>query len=987
MNRIRMLVMATVLVALGSTTAWAQTRHITGRVTVEGTGEAIPSVTVSVLGTTLGTTTADDGRFTVSVPEGVVSLRVRRIGYVPKIVPVAPGVADVTIALAKDVLQLETQVVTGQSTTVSSTNLANAVTVVSGEKLNRAPAQGIDQALQGKIAGAVISTNSGAPGGGTQIQLRGATSINASSSPLYVVDGIVVNNSAIANGINAVTGAAGGNFASNQDQQVNRIADINPQDIETVEVLKGASAGAIYGSGGSNGVIVITTKRGRAGKAEIGVIQRFGTQALSNKLGSRCFGSAAEVDAAGYDSAGFGAAPVKCHDYEEELYGRKNLSYETDLSVRGGSQNGATTYFMAGSVRHDAGIQVNTGYTKQSLRVNVAQQVGDRLRFQVNSQILHTLTERSLSGNDNNGVAPYTIISSTPSFFDFTPKDGVYPYNPYLPVGTNLLQDAALIRTPENVFRLLGSATGEWTAFSNQTQNLVVSLRGGLDSYSDQSKLYSPPELFFEPLDDGLAGTIFNSQGNFVNANLNATLIHRYNISPFSATTSVGLRQLRENQQVTSTTGRGLPPGITNVSRALQTFNAEFLQQNKSLTYFAQEEFLTLSERLLLTLAVNSERASVNGDDKKFYNYPKFSLSYVVPSLPSFADNFKLRIAYGKAGNRPPYGNKFTSLTTSTDDNVIGGRPSTVLGLSTIRPETSKELEGGFDLRLFNSRASLSFTQYRKQVDDLILASALSPSTGFTTKIVQDGNQMVNRGTEIGLNLNVIQHGSFNWISNTTYSRERGKVTKLAVPPFLPGGAFSTVYGSGRIEEGKSPTQVYVQIGCNIALTSSGRCNDKKYGSYGDFAPDYTMGFSNDLDIGPLRFTSLLDWRKGGKAINLTNIYFDGSGLGKDTALQRQRFLAYRGGQPVYAENATFLKLREITVSFGLPQFLAGNLFNGAGHEVRVEVSGRNLKTWTPYTGLDPEVSNFGSQNIRQAQDVTPFPPSRQFFFSILANF
>ncbi|MEP6508044.1 MAG: TonB-dependent receptor plug domain-containing protein, partial [Gemmatimonadales bacterium] len=804
---------------------------------------------------------------------------------------------------------------------------------------------------------------------------------------LYVVDGIVVNNSAISNGINAITGAAGGNLASSQDQQVNRIADINPQDIETVEILKGASAGAIYGSGGSNGVIVITTKRGQAGKPVIGVIQRLGTQSLSNKLGSRCFGSGAEIDAAGYDSTGFGAAPIKCRDYEQELYGRKDLSYETDLSIRGGSATGSTTYFMAGSVRHDSGIQVNTGYSKQSFRVNVGQQVGERLRFQVNTQLLHTLTERSLSGNDNNGVAPYTIISATPSFFDFAPTDGVYPANPYLSNATNLLQDALLIRTPENVYRLLGSATGDWNIFAGEKQNLTFSLRGGLDSYSDQSKIYSPPQLLFEPLDDGLSGTVFNSQGNFVNANLNGTLIHKYSVAPFTATTSVGLRQLRQQQQVTSATGRGLPPGITDVSSALQTFVNEYQQINKSFTYFAQEEFLTLSEKLLLTAGVNSERSSVNGDDAKFYSYPKFSASYNLPYLPRFADNLKFRVAYGKAGNQPPYGQKFTSLITSTNDNIIGGRPSTILGLANIKPETSTEIEGGFDLRLLHSRAELSVTQYRKQVDDLILASALSPSSGFTTKIVQDGNQLVNRGTEVSLNLSVIQRSAFGWVSNTTFSRERGKVTKLAVPPFLAAGSFSTVYGTGRIEQGKSPTQVYVQIGCNIPLTASGRCNDKKYGAYGDFQPDFQMGFSNDFDLGPVRLTSLLDWRKGGKAINLTNNYFDAGGLGKDTALAARRFLNYRGGLPVYAEQATFLKLREIAVSFGLPHALASSLFNGAGRDVRLEVSGRNLKTWTPYTGLDPEVSNFGSQNIRQAQDVTPFPPSRQFFFSILANF
>ena len=1013
MKKIRSSVFSLLLLVLVSASAFAQTRRVSGRVTIEGSAEPLVTASVNVVGTTVGTYTDDQGRFTLTVPDGQATLRVRRIGFVQKTIPVAPGDNDLNVSMTRDVLQLETQVVTGQATSVSSRNIANAVAVVSGEKLNKAPAQGIDQALQGKIPGAVITSNSGAPGGGTQIQLRGVTSINASSSPLYVIDGIVVNNTAIQNGLNAITGAAGGNLASNQDQQVNRVADINPQDIETIEVLKGASAGAIYGSRGSNGVIVITTKRGTAGAPIVGFTQRLGTQSLSNKLGSRCFTSgqdyadwtgdagftvstnpdttaaraAAAAARVAADIGLYNAATVKCHDYEEELYGRKALSYETDLSVRGGTQNGGTTYFVAGSLRNDAGIQVNTQYKKQSLRANVTQQVGSSLTFRVNSELLHTLTERSINGNDNNGVAPYTIISSTPSFFDFQPTNGVYPLNPYLGTRTNLLQDAAMIRTPENVYRLLGSAAADWAIFNHEKQSLTFSLLGGVDSYSDQSKIYSPPELFFEPRDDGLAGTVFNSQGNVVTANLNGSLIHKYIASPFVATTSVGMRQGRQNQQIATATGRGLPPGMTDVSSALQTFNNEFQQINKSLSYFAQEEFLALSERLLVTAGVNSERSSVNGDDRKFYSYPKFSASYSIPYLPSFTDNLKLRLAYGRAGNLPPFGNKYTALITSTNDNILGGRPSAVQGLATIRPETSTELEGGFDWTLLNSRAQLSVTQYRKQVDDLILSAATASSTGFSSKIIQSGNQLVNHGTEIGLNLNLIQAGQFSWVSNTTYSHERGKITQLSVPAFIPDGAFSTVYGAGRIELGMSPTQVFVQIGCKVALSASGGCSSKKNGTNGDYQPDYQMGFSNDLGFGPVRFTSLLDWRKGGKAINLTNNYFDGSGLGKDPVVAAARFAAFRAGQPVYAENATFLKLREITVSYALPTSMASSLFRGQAQDVRLEFSGRNLKTWTPYTGLDPEVSNFGSQNIRQAQDVTPFPPSRQFFFSILANF
>lgn len=987
MRNIRMFATVPVAVALCAVSAQAQQRRITGRVAAQS-GEPLQAAAVSVVGTTTGTYTAENGTFSLLIPQAGATLRVRRIGYRQATVPVTAGQEEVNITLEKDVLQLETQVVTGQATSVSSRNAANAVTVVNTDQLNRAPAQAIDQALQGKVAGAVITQNSGAPGGGTQIQLRGVTSINASSSPLYVVDGVIVNNSSISNGLNAISGAAGGNLASNQDQQVNRIADLNPADIENIEVLKGASAGAIYGSSGSNGVIIITTKRGQAGKPVVGYTQRFGTQTQAKKLGSRCFGSANEV----YDFFGdsaivamYNAAPVKCQDYEKQLYGEHSLSYESDLSVRGGTNTG-TTYYFSGTAKHDGGIQQNTQYNKQSLRANIGQTVGSKLAFHVNSELLHTLTERGLSGNDNNGVAPYTIISATPSFFDFRPKNGVYPFNPFLGVGSNLLQDAALIRTPENVYRLIGSASADYTIFAKDKQTLTLNVLGGIDSYADQGKLYSPPELYFEPLDDNLPGTVFNVQGNFVNANVNGTLVHKYTTNPFTATTSGGLRKVRRNSQVQTITGRGLPPGMTDVSSALQTFTNESQTANKDFSYFLQEEFLTLSEHLNLTAAVNSERSSVNGDDKKFYSYPKFSASYDMPYLPRYTDNLKFRVAYGRAGNLPPYGNKFTSLITSTDDNVIGGRPSTVLGLSDIHPETSTEIEGGFDWAFFHSRAQLSVTQYRKQVDDLILGAAMAPSTGFSTKIIQSGNQLVNHGTEISLQLNPVHTGFFNWVSNTTYAHERGKITQLAVPAFTPGGAFSTSYGTGRIELGKSPTQVYVQVGCNVPLTASGRCTSKKYGTHGDFMPDYQMGFSNDFDFGPVRLSSLLDWRKGGTVINLTNNYFDG-GLLADTAEGNARLRRFRTGQPVYAENGTFVKLRELALSYGLPKNVSQMLSRGTATDLRLELSGRNLYTWTKYTGLDPEVSNFGSQNIRQNQDVTPFPPSRQFFVSLISSF
>src|SRR5204863_5079785 len=382
MNRFRSSVFSLLLLVFVSASAFAQTRRISGRVTVEGSNEPLVAASVNVVGTSLGTYTDDQGRFSLNVPDGPVTLRVRRIGYLVKTQAVSAGDTDVNIALGRDVLQLETQVVTGTATTVSSVNAANAVTVVSGEKLNRVPAQTIDYALQGKIPGAIITQNSGAVGGGVQVQLRGVSTINASFLPLYVIDGVIIDNSSIANGINAVTQAAGGNFGSSQDQRVNRTADINPNDIESIQVLKGPSASSIYGSRGTNGVIIITTKQGQVGKTSMDFIQRFGTARISNKIGIRCFSSAQEVvDAgayiggAGFDSTGFGAATNKCHDYEQELYGEHPFNYQTIGSVRGAT-TGGTNYFVSGLIQHDGGLQLNDNYNKQSLRVNLGQKVG-----------------------------------------------------------------------------------------------------------------------------------------------------------------------------------------------------------------------------------------------------------------------------------------------------------------------------------------------------------------------------------------------------------------------------------------------------------------------------------------------------------------------------------------------------------------------------------------------------------------------------------
>lgn len=703
-----------------------------------------------------------------------------------------------------------------------------------------------------------------------------------------------------------------------------------------------------------------------------------------------------------------------CNDFQDQFYGQKDLSYETDLSVSGG--NSGTSYFVSGLVKRDAGIQQGTGYNKQSLRINVGQQIGQRLNVKANTQIVHSLTERGISGNDNANVNPFTVFSVTPSFFDFgaDPVTGVFPRNPFSANGDNPFQDQAFLKTPENVYRFIGGSSANYSLLATPRQTLDFVLSGGIDNFSQQDKLVSPANLYFESA-DGLPGTVVDNNSHEVSATLGASFVHKYFPASqfFNATTSFGLRQGRRQFDQVFTAGQNLLLGQANLDKAANITAFETRTLVKDFSYFGQEELLLLDERLQLTGGANIERTSTNGDASKFYTYPKFAASYRLPFLPPRVDNIKVRGAYGKAGNKPNFGQKFTSVVVVVEDNILGTRPSLSAGLASIKPELSSEVELGFDATMLGGRSSLEFTAYRKRINDLILTASRAPSTGFTTEVVQ-GGQLTNRGYEIGLNITPIQRGSVNWISRTTFAHTHAIVDSLPVPAFNTGG-FGLGFGQTRIEQGLSPTSIIGrngrdttfrnsagalvtrgQPGCGLTdpVTTCGTFVSRvdHLSIIGDATPNFTMGFSNEINFGPLRLTSLLDWRKGGKVANLTNDYFldccnDNFGTLGDTVLANNlRAKQGRRQSAAFVENATFLKLRELSVSYTIPTALKNRLFS-SGQAVRLELSGRNLKTWTPYTGLDPEVSNFGNTNVTRYFDVTPYPPSRSFFFSISADF
>jgi len=362
---------AAALIAAAPVTIQAQAREITGKVTQIGTSQPIQDVTISLLGQPLGVRTNERGEYRLRAPAGDVTLLARAIGYKRVSIRVTASQSTGDFALDKDVLQLEGVTVTGQATTVDKRNASTAIATVSAEEIVRAPSKSVEGNLAGKVTGAQVFENSGAPGGGMQIQIRGATSVLGQGDPLYVVDGVIISNASIAAGLTSLT-RAGGSTTSTQDQTVNRLADLNPNDIESIEVLKSAAATAIYGSRATNGVVVVTTKKGKAGTTRYNITQRVGSQQATRLLGSRHFIDYADVQpwisgGAGADSVARANCNPKCpwYDWQGQLYGDHDPSYETVASASGGVNN--TRFFASVNDRLSKGVELNTGARRTSM--------------------------------------------------------------------------------------------------------------------------------------------------------------------------------------------------------------------------------------------------------------------------------------------------------------------------------------------------------------------------------------------------------------------------------------------------------------------------------------------------------------------------------------------------------------------------------------------------------------------------------------------
>ncbi|WPY98454.1 SusC/RagA family TonB-linked outer membrane protein [Christiangramia sp. OXR-203] len=964
-----------------------------GKTINEATGEVVPFVNVIEKGTTNGTTSDFDGNYSLSVESLPTTLVFSYLGFETQEIRVTSN-SPMTVQFVESSATLDEVVVTGLATSVKRANAANAVSSLSASEISgRTPPPTLDGALYGKFAGATVSANSGAPGGGLSVKLRGATSIQGNTQPLYIIDGVYIDNSSIAAGLNVVSAAAAGGSASNQDNPSNRIADINPEDIANIEILKGASAAAIYGSRAAAGVVIITTKKGKAGETIFNFSQATGWTEVNNLLGLRDYNEQRVRDSFGDDAAASfleAQQEGRLVDYEKEIFGEKGLISITNFSMSGGSEK---TRFYTGITHNDEeGIVKGTGYKKTSLRLNLDHRPTDFIKLGLSSSYAHSSANRGFFNNDNSGTTiGVTLTGTTPWLELFPNEDGVYPDNPA--GASNPLQTRDQVRNNETVNRFIVGGTANIDIYKAESSNLELILRGGLDFYGLKTRAIFPKSLQFQkPSNGGLNGVAVQGDTQNKNYNLSAFLVHNYftgNDLNFRTQAGVTRENFDRNTQLISATG--LVASETNVDQAANTgVNQTRLLQEDS-GFFVQEE-VNFQDKVIATVGLRGDKSSNNGDANELYYYPKASVAVNLNEFGFWNENspwsqFKLRAAYGEAGNFPPFGALFTSYNTFSTDGLLGISLIGVRGDRNLESERQKELEFGTDVSFFNNRLNFSATYYIKTIENLILQAALEPSSGFTSEFVNAG-ELRNRGIELTLDAVPVATEDFTWNLGVNFYKNTSEITRLDVDPFNI-GAFGATLGTFRIEEGSSATQI-VGIGPNPG--------ENGFQKFGDAEPDFQMGFNSQLIYKNFDLSFVWQWKNGGENVNLTTLLTDLNGTSHDydtvdldpdgqVGNGPYRVSQLGSSAEVFVEDASYLRMRELGLYYNIPAEVYDDFLNGTIDNIKLGFSGTNLINIFDYNSYDPEVSNFGANGIFTGVDVTPFPSSKRFLFHLAVNF
>jgi TonB-linked SusC/RagA family outer membrane protein len=994
--------------ACAATAAAQQSGTVHGTIT-DSVGHApIAGVQVVVTGSARGSITNDAGQYTLrDVPAGPVSLSVTRLGFSPvqrRVTVAAGGSTTADFALSPIATTLSEVVSVGYGTS-SRHEVSSAIASVDSTAIANAPVASIDNALQGKVAGVQVLQNSGEPGAGISVRVRGPASLNAGNQPLYVVDGVPI----IQNSYDQVMLSG---------QNMTAVTGLNPDEIASVDVLKDAAAAAIYGSRGSNGVILITTKRGYLGGTRFALSAYTGTQSVEKQIGLlnaqqyvALMNESAKND--GYEPSDYDFTPgtddANSYDWQGAVFRRAPVS-NAQLSLSGGVDR--FRYYASAGNFNQRGIVIGSAYQRQSGRVNLDLSATNKLLLTTSIGLTREDDARipgdqSLDGVVTNaiGLQPMRPIFGSSFGFGGT-SEGLKYSNPVAIANYNF-----------DSFKTL-RALGNIQALYHMTDKFTLNGRAGGDVYGVDELVWSSPKVdkSYAASSNGVGRSGHTTASKYVLegfAGYDALKSERQNLS-LTAGSSVEWN----HSDLNFLRGEGFPNGFSTYVRDAATITSwdGSAADNNLVSFFTRANYSFL-DRYLVSASLRADGSSRFGSANRYGVFPAISAGWVVTD-ESFAQGLqhfatlKLRGSFGMTGNQGIGDYARLTLATGTPYSGIAGVSGYQLGNQNLKWESTKEFDFGADISTLGGRVGLIADYYNRNTTNLLVQRPIPATSGYQS-VWDNIGAIKNAGVDLGLHTVNIQSKRFGWNSDLNVTWNRNKVTDLY------GGQPITYTVSSRVTSivavGKPLGEFYMYkflrvdpaTGNAVFATSNGgetmdpTSSDLAY--VGDPQPKYYGGFTNTFTFSRFDLRGFLQFSQGNKVFNMMRIFTDDGGYSYDnkSTLELNRWqkpgditdeprMSYDGTSGArlmssrFVEDGSFLRLGEITLGYNLPASLGARVHL---NDARLYVSGRNLKTWTKYTGYNPDVNSAGqTSNVVMGVDYYAYPLARAYTFGLTAS-
>lgn len=1010
----------------------AQKTTIKGNVSDE-TGEPVIGATIVTPDAKNGAFSDLEGNFTLSTTLPV-DIKVSFLGYQSQTVKVKKADDFVKVILRESSKSLDDVVVVGYGVQKKS-DLSSAISTIKSDELMQTSITSFDQGIQGRAAGVAVLNTTGQPGAGTSIRIRGTSSINGNNEPLYVIDGVPV-----------ISDANAFSTGTLKNPSLNPLISINPADIASIEILKDASATSIYGARGANGVVLVTTKQGKAGKAKISVGMRYSLQKLSKKMDMLSSVELAQLGNEATDNAGQERRVIFAGlnniskintDWQDEIF-RVAPMQNYDVSVSGGNEK--TSYFVSGNLLLQDGIIICSDFGKGNVRMNLTQQLNKWLTMGASLNLSYSRSHGVVTNSEGGFASSITswALDMNPAL-PVRQENGEYTYENNLTTTNNVgnpVQDAHEAKNRNTSFRTLGNAYLQWAPI----KNLILKSSIGIDYFYIKDQAFAPGYIKRAESNEGYASVANLDAYNWVWEN---TVTYNIQAGKHHVTALGGITAQKYNSENSNVATAKFDDGYLKYysiqSGSQRQAASSGITEWQMLSYLARINY-NYDNRYLLTLTGRIDGSSKFGKHNKYGFFPAVSGAWRI-SEESFmkniktVSNLKLRLSYGVVGNEgiPAYSSQGLMYNTEAyvgNSTKISGLVPFTLSNQDLKWEKTRQMNFGIDLGLFDSRLSLTADYYYKKTSDLLLAMPVSFNTGYD-QVVKNVGYLKNTGFDFSIGV-VPFTGKFNWNVDITFGYNRNEVTNLAGSTenltgssvlgitywtkITEGKAMGTLYGyktNGIAQKDEDLSKIPFFQGKTITYgdrkyvdkDDNGVINENDLFELGNANPDFTFGFNNTFrlrfqDQSVLGLTIYLQGSVGNEIANFNKFTlesFDGYHNNTKAALKRWTDDNPSNTYPKattksqgnvfsdhYVEDGSYLRFKDITLNYSLPNKWTRKFLC---ENLTISVSLKNLWTITNYSGYDPEVSRFANNNLSMGADYGSYPMAKSYEFGIRMNF